>query len=107
MGGGRSHSFGGSSFKSFRPSDPGSIFDHFAESEGLDGFDFAWSSSFAGGSPLGGGGGAGGNRGSHSHSHSHSGFQGSRFGSSREGNGRSKTPESTVLEKNIGFTLEE
>lgn len=102
-GGGRSHSFGGSSgFKNFRPSDPGRVFSSFAEQEGLDcdGFEFATWSSFPGGSPLGGAG-------SHRGGHSHSGFQGSRFGSSREGNGRSKTPESTVLEKNIGFTLEE
>lgn len=102
-GGGRSHSFTGSSgFKSFRPSDPGSIFTSFAEQEGLDGYEFPSWTSFVGGSPLGGGSG-----GNHRGGQSHSGFQGSRFGSSREGNGRSKTPESTVLEKNIGFTLEE
>lgn len=97
-GGGRTHSFTGS-FKNFMPGNPESIFDNFAKSEGIDGFDFGWGFSPGGGSPLGGGRGA--------HSHSHSGFRGPGVGPSREGNGRSKTPESTVLEKHIGFTLEE
>lgn len=81
------------------PGNPENIFAHFAKMEGLNDFDFGdgFGTGFASGSPLGGSRGG----------HSHGGFQGQRFGSSREGSGRSKTPESTVLEKHIGFTLEE
>lgn len=98
MGGGRTYSFSGSNFKNFSFQNPENIFANFAKQEGgFDDFDFGgFGSAFGAGSPLG-------NRGSHSHG----GFPGQRFGSSREGNGRSKTPESTVVEKHIGFTLEE
>ncbi|KAH8150005.1 uncharacterized protein LAJ45_06158 [Morchella importuna] len=100
MGGGRSYSFSGSNFKNFSFRNPEDIFASFRMEGGFDDLDFG----FGSGSPLGGGGSRGASRGNHSH-----GFPEQRFGSSRgpEMNGRSKTPESTVLEKHIGFTLEE
>lgn len=77
------------------PSNPNGIWEQFVMSEGggkggggggFDGFDFDFSSF--GSSPLGG-------RQSHSRAH-------------REPqNGRGKTPETTVIERSIAFSLEE
>lgn len=85
---------GSANFSSFGGfGDPNRIFEQFMRSSGGfgdddDGFGASFSSS-----PLGGGG--GGRQGSFS----------SRYGD--KPNGRSKTPEATVLEKPIAFTLEE
>ncbi|KAF8472457.1 hypothetical protein BDZ91DRAFT_790353 [Kalaharituber pfeilii] len=92
-GGTRTSTFGYGGMPSFMPGNPTSIFEQFARQEGLgaglDGFDFDFGFSS---SPLGG--------------HGPSSYSSSR--SRREPpNGRSKTPETTVVEKPIAFTLEE
>lgn len=76
--------FGGSFNGQFNPSNPSHIFEQFVRgggidpSDGFDGFNFS-------SSPLGG----------------------NRSRAREPPMGRSKTPESTILEKHIGFTLEE
>lgn len=83
-------SFGGMPH-GFTPTNPASIWEQFAASEGFStagsGLDFDF--GFGNSSPLGGGGSS------------------RRPPREHMPNGRSKTPETTVLEKHIGFTLEE
>ncbi|KAI5806662.1 DnaJ domain-containing protein [Peziza echinospora] len=76
----------------FNPTNPQHIWEQFTRQEGfggMDGFDF----EYGFGSPLGGGA-PRTRREQHQHQH-------------QQPNGRSKTPESTVVERHIGFTLEE
>ncbi|KAI5803264.1 hypothetical protein EDC01DRAFT_504069 [Geopyxis carbonaria] len=75
----------------FMPGNPENIFANFAKMGGLDGED-DFGGFFGGSSPLG-------------HGRSSS-FGGSRFNSRSNGN-RKPTPEATVLEKQIFFSLEE
>ncbi|KAL7272973.1 Molecular chaperone (DnaJ superfamily) [Rhizina undulata] len=85
---GGGHKFG------FMPGNPDNIFANFTKMGGMDGLDFD-DFPFGSSSPLGGG---------------RPGSFPSRGYASASMNGgqtRSKTPESTVLEKHIGFTLEE